>query len=186
MSGKESGAGHGIARRDRSDDAPAWLIQRTARLLRVLFLHLVREHDVEVTPEMWMILARLLARDGQTQNDLADATFRDRPNVSRLVSGLERRGLVRRRADTADRRRVRVHLTGAGRRLVAATAPIAARTRDWIYADLSKQELEALRRSLRRIEENALNALANIEAVQGSAGAGAGAAPASEDSAEAP
>jgi DNA-binding MarR family transcriptional regulator len=153
----------GIKQASRSDDAPAWLIQRTARLLRVLFLRLVQAQEVEVTPEMWLVLSRLLARDGQYQNELADSTFRDRPNTSRIISGLEERGLVRRAPDREDRRRTRIHITQPGRELVAATAPVAARTRDWLYDGLKKKELKALRRALRRIEANTLEAIENLE-----------------------
>jgi DNA-binding MarR family transcriptional regulator len=141
------------------DDAPAFLIQRTARLLRVLFLRLVRFETTGVTPEMWMILSRLAIRGGQTQNDLADATFRDRPNTSRMVGGLVRRGYVRRERDGYDVRKVRLFLTPKGERLVADTLPVAARTKDRLYAGLDRDELVALRRTLRKIEANALAAL---------------------------
>ena len=113
----------GITQVVRRDDAPAYLIQRTSRLLRVLFLRIVQSEGNNITPEMWMVLSRLLIRDGQYQNELADATFRDRPNLSRIVVGLEERGLVTRRGDEGDRRRVRVYLTRSGRDLVHDTAP---------------------------------------------------------------
>ena len=146
----------------RSDDAAAFLIQRTARLLRVLFLRLVQSSDPALTPEMWLVLSRLLARDGQCQNELAESTFRDRPNMSRILSGLEKRGLVRREPDEDDRRRTRVRLTLRGREAISETAPLAARTRDRLYGGLEKEEIEALRAALRRIEENALDALAHL------------------------
>jgi DNA-binding MarR family transcriptional regulator len=154
----------GILRPGRSDDAPAWLIQRTARLLRVLFLRLVQdEGGIDVTPEMWTILTRLVARDGQYQSELAEATYRDRPNTSRILSGMESRGLVYRRPDRDDRRKTRVYLTPEARELVAAVAPLAARTRDQLYDGLKKKELKALRRALRTIEANTLSVLEGLE-----------------------
>jgi len=159
----ESGR-NGLLQEGRSDDAPAWLIQRTARLLRVLFLHLVQEEAaVDVTPEMWTVLTRLVARDGQYQSELAAATYRDRPNISRILAGLEGRGLVERRRDPEDRRKTRIHLTPEARGVVSATAPVALRTRDRLYDGLDRTELEALRRALRTIESNALTALRELE-----------------------
>jgi DNA-binding MarR family transcriptional regulator len=146
----------GIAQSVRRDDAPAYLIQRTARLLRVLFLRIVQSEGSNITPEMWMVLTRLLVRDGQYQNELADATFRDRPNLSRIVVGLEDRSLVTRRSDEGDRRRVRVYLTKAGRTLVHETAPVAIRTRDQLYAGIKDKDLKSFRKVLRKIEANAL------------------------------
>ena len=157
-------AGEGLFQEGRSDDAPAWLIQRTARLLRVLFSRLVQdEAAVDVTPEMWTVLTRLVARDGQYQSELAAATYRDRPNVSRILAGLERRGLVERRTDPEDRRKTRIYLTTRARDVVSATAPVASRTRDRLYEGLDRAELDALRRALRTIEGNALNALRDLE-----------------------
>jgi DNA-binding MarR family transcriptional regulator len=156
--------GSGILRAGRSDDAPAWLIQRTARLLRVLFLRLVQgEGDIDITPEMWTVLSRLVARDGQYQSELAAATYRDRPNMSRILAGMESRELVFRRPDRDDRRKTRVYLTPGGRGLVSAVAPLAVKTRDQLYDGLKKKELKALRRALRTIESNTLTVLEGLE-----------------------
>jgi len=150
---------YGIVRGERPDDAPAWLIQRASRTLRVLFLRLMEQRSAGVTPEMWLVLSRLYARDGQYQTQIADSTFRDRPNTSRILAGLEERGLVRRQRDGEDRRRVRIYLTEAGESIVRDMAPMAARTRDGLYDGLDDEDLKLLRKVLRRIERNALGML---------------------------
>lgn len=147
---------YGIVRSERPDDAPAWLIQRASRTLRVLFLRLMERRSPGVTPEMWLVLSRLYARDGQYQTQIADSTFRDRPNTSRILTGLEERGYVSRRKDPEDMRRIRIHLTDRGEEFVREMAPLAARTRDGLYEGLSDEELRVLRGTLRRIERNAL------------------------------
>lgn len=165
MSGSPEGRGegtrqaYGIVRGDRPDDAPAWLIQRASRTLRVLFLRMMEERSGGVTPEMWLVLSRLYARDGQYQTQIADSTFRDRPNTSRILAGLEERGYVRRQRDPDDRRRMRIHLTERGEEFVREMAPLAARTRDGLYEGLSDDELRMVHRVLRRIERNALGLL---------------------------
>ena len=150
---------YGIVRGDRPDDAPAWLIQRASRTLRVLFLRMMEQRSAGVTPEMWLVLSRLYARDGQYQTQIADSTFRDRPNTSRIIAGLEERGYIRKERDPADRRRIRIHLTERGEEFVRDMAPLAARTRDGLYEGLDDEELRMLRRVLRRIERNALGLL---------------------------
>lgn len=150
---------YGIVRSDRTDDAPAWLIQRASRTLRVLFLRLMESRASGVTPEMWLVLSRLYARDGQYQTQIADGTFRDRPNTSRILAGLESRGYVRKERDGEDMRRVRIFLTETGKQFVQDIAPIAASTRDTLYEGLTDEELRVLRRVLRRIERNALGVM---------------------------
>jgi len=162
-SGEGTRQAYGIVRGDRPDDAPAWLIQRASRTLRVLFLRMMEKRSGGVTPEMWLVLSRLYARDGQYQTQIADSTFRDRPNTSRILAGLEERGYVRKRRDADDRRRIRIHLTERGEEFVRDMAPLAARTRDGLYEGLSDDELRTLRRVLRRIERNALGLLRSDE-----------------------
>ena len=159
---KQNGNGrdaYGIVRSDRTDDAPVWLIQRASRTLRVLFLRLMESRASGITPEMWLVLSRLYARDGQYQTQIADGTFRDRPNTSRILSGLEARGYVQRQKDPEDMRRVRIFLTHQGKQFVQDMAPVAARTRDTLYQGLSDEEMRVLRGALRRIERNALGVL---------------------------
>lgn len=62
----------------------------------------------------------VLAEGGTTTvADLADALARSPSATSRLVAGLEGRGLVERRAEAEDRRQRTVWLTGAGQSLLA-------------------------------------------------------------------
>lgn len=157
------GPGTGIVRERRSDDAPAYLIQRTARLLRVLFLKVVDTSETGITPEMWLVLSRLLARDGQSQTEIGEALFRDRPNTSRILAGLEQRGFVVRESDPDDRRRSCVKITPNGRAFVIERAPRAIEVRDRLYEDIGKKQLKALRGTIREIEANALTLLQELE-----------------------
>jgi len=157
------GPGTGIVRERRSDDAPAYLVQRTARLLRVLFLKVVDTSQTGITPEMWLVLSRLLARDGQSQTEIGEALFRDRPNTSRILAGLEQRGFVVRESDPDDRRRACVRITPSGRAFVVERAPRAIQVRDRLYEGIGKKQLKALRGTIREIEANALNLLQELE-----------------------
>lgn len=157
------GPGTGIVRERRSDDAPAYLIQRTARLLRVLFLKVVDTSETGITPEMWLVLSRLLARDGQSQTEIGEALFRDRPNTSRILAGLEQRGFVVRESDPDDRRRACVKITPNGRAFVIERAPRAIEVRDRLYEDIGKKQLKVLRGTIREIEANALTLLQQLE-----------------------
>jgi DNA-binding MarR family transcriptional regulator len=62
-----------------------------------------------------VVTLRLLAKtDGISQRDLAETMHLSRPRVTSIVQGLERAGAVRREADPADRRLMRVFLTEEG------------------------------------------------------------------------
>ncbi len=101
----------------------------------------------------------VVPREGMTMRELAGELACDASNATGLVDRLERRGLLERRADEADRRIKRVCLTAAGRRL---REKIEARFRRAppAIAALSPLDQKVLREILER-------ALANAEETEG-------------------
>ena len=76
-----------------------------------------RQNGVDITPEQWTVLLFLWERDGVTQQELCNATFKDKPSMTRLIDNMERQHLVVRISDKKDRRTNLVHLTKTGREL---------------------------------------------------------------------
>jgi len=84
------------------------LLHDVARLLRTRFDQRARARGM--TRAQWVILARVNARPGLSQNELASLLEVEPISVGRLVDRLEARGLVERRPDPTDRRIWRLHL----------------------------------------------------------------------------
>jgi DNA-binding MarR family transcriptional regulator len=82
-----------------------------ARFVRTLADRRARGQGM--TRAQWLILFRLRGAPGLTQRELAVLLEVEPITVGRLVDRLEARGLVERRADPADRRVWRLHLTPA-------------------------------------------------------------------------
>jgi DNA-binding MarR family transcriptional regulator len=72
----------------------------------------------------YRILAHLVRNGVATQKDLANATLQHPAGVSRLLLGLDRRGMVKRRRHSKDRRQVHVDVTAVGRARFQALAPV--------------------------------------------------------------
>ena len=87
------------------------LLNDVARLIRTQADRRARAHGM--TRAQWMILVRLRRCGGMTQRELAEIVEVEPITVGRLVDRLAARGLVERRADPADRRVWRLHLTPA-------------------------------------------------------------------------
>lgn len=130
-----------------------WLHQAHHAMRREILARF-QEHGEPLTPEQWTILLALWTRDGRSQSELARATGRDRPGVTRLVDALEKRALVTRSRDPEDRRRYRVVLTRDGRRLHALLMPVVHEVMSRALEGLSPKARAAARRALRRIREN--------------------------------
>ncbi|HZL65308.1 MAG TPA: MarR family transcriptional regulator, partial [Thermoleophilia bacterium] len=85
----------------------------TARMHMQLMMRTMAETGTH--PGQAMCLRLLTVNDGISQRDLADVLNVARPTVTRMLQGMEKAGLIERRADEADQRLTRVFLTGAGR-----------------------------------------------------------------------
>jgi len=79
---------------------------------------------------------------------LAQVALVEQSRLTRIIAGMEARGLVRRAGDAADKRRVRVYLTQAGHD-TAATLVQAARAHETaLMARLSDADAAHLKPSL--------------------------------------
>jgi MarR family 2-MHQ and catechol resistance regulon transcriptional repressor len=78
------------------------------------------------------------------QNQLGEKLLSSKPNISAVITNLERDGLVRREREAADRRSVRVHLTPKGEGLIAQAFPAFAAYMTGALGCLGAAELKAL------------------------------------------
>lgn len=136
------------------DNAIGFWVHRVYQASRNEMFRQFREHGEDVTPEQWAVLVRLWERDGRSQNDLSDATFRDRPTMSRILDGMETRHLVERHTDATDRRARVIRLTRKGRELKKKLVPVAEGIVERMTAGVPHADLVTTRATLRRLFEN--------------------------------
>ena len=141
------------------EDAFAYVILRTHRLLRWHFQRSMRSQGLPLTQEQFVLLNKLAHRNGCTQGELVNATFNDRANISRIVVGLEEKGFVERVDDAHDGRSVRVFLTRWGRAVLHTIGEQVPRSRARIYAGLDADDLAELKRICGILEANVLESL---------------------------
>ncbi|WP_052848968.1 MarR family winged helix-turn-helix transcriptional regulator [Streptomyces avicenniae] len=96
----------------------------------------------------YYVLAALKDNSALSQQDLSRLLSLDPTTMVAVVDDLERRGLVERRRDTADRRRYRVGLTGAGRDLLARADRAVSTAEDEFFQDLTPGQRGAVHDAL--------------------------------------
>jgi DNA-binding MarR family transcriptional regulator len=96
------------------------------------------------------VLARVGAREGLTQGELADVLLVTKGNISQLLSKMESARLVERRADG---RSLRIHLTAEGRALAGEAVPRQEALLKKSLAGLNEAEQAELVRLLRKWEK---------------------------------
>ena len=106
------------------------------------------------------IVTRILAsRPGLAQRELAEELGIEGPTMARHVDRLERDGIVTRTRDRADRRVLRVELTGRGHELRDRLAAVSARTNAQLAAVFAPDELARFEEYLDRVSAHAARLL---------------------------
>ena len=105
----------------------------------------------EMTREQGFTLGYLVQNPGTSQREIAQISRTSAASVSSMLQGLERRGLVERRADGADVRVKRVFATDEGAELVAGFDVEMREANDTILAPLTQQERQQLEGLLLKI-----------------------------------
>lgn len=140
-------------------NSTGYLITNTGRKLSHCLQQLFHGHDV--TPEQWSLLVCLDSEDGISHKDLAIRTEKDPANLTRLVDQLERKALVLRIANPADRRSLLLQVTDKGRAAAHALAPIEAAFVETILKDITPEEIEVFKIFMSKINKNTEEHLAN-------------------------
>ena len=103
--------------------------------------------DLDLSPSQYRLLL-FLSEGNAAASAVAGRLAVSRPSVTALADGLEKRGLLQRKSDPADRRKVAHELTEAGKLALAAADNAAAKQltdiADHLDADQADRALEGL------------------------------------------
>ncbi|HZH94863.1 MAG TPA: MarR family transcriptional regulator [Flavisolibacter sp.] len=109
---------------------------------------------VNLTIEQWSVLYHLWKSDGMNQQELCNATFRDKPSITRLVDNLEKLDLVKRVSDGRDRRINKVFLTKNAEALEERSMALAEETLNDALAGVSQEQIEMCKEVLQKVYDN--------------------------------
>jgi DNA-binding MarR family transcriptional regulator len=113
-----------------------------------------KQNGVEITIEQWSVLYHLWKEDGLNQQELCNATFRDKPSITRLVDNLEKLKLVRRISSKEDRRRNLIYLTETARKLQEHSMELANQTLNEALDGVDTKDIDLCKSVLQRVYDN--------------------------------
>ena len=109
---------------------------------------------LDITVEQWSVLYYLWKQDGMSQQDLCNATFRDKPSITRLLDNLEKQKLVKRIASKTDRRINEVFLTEKGRYIEQQTMVVANQTMNEALVGVPEKQIQVAKEVLQKVYDN--------------------------------
>lgn len=118
-----------------------------------------KQANLDITIEQWSVLYHLWKQDGLSQQQLCEATSRDKPGITRLVDNLEKLQLVKRVSCKNDRRSNLIYLTQAAQDLQEPTRELANQTLNESLEGVTKEQIETAKMVLQKIYDNLALAL---------------------------
>ncbi|MFN5813838.1 MAG: MarR family winged helix-turn-helix transcriptional regulator [Bacteroidota bacterium] len=113
-----------------------------------------KQQGIEITIEQWSVLYHLWKKDGVSQQELCNATFRDKPSITRLLDNLEKIKLVKRVASPTDRRQNLIVLTDAARNMQDNTMEVASNTLNEALEGVVVSDVDRAKVVLQKVYDN--------------------------------
>jgi DNA-binding MarR family transcriptional regulator len=109
---------------------------------------------LNLTIEQWSVLYHLWKQEGISQQELCNATFRDKPSITRLVDNLERLDLVKRVASENDRRINLIFLTKQAQKLQEQSMELAEETLNEALETVPPEKIDVCKEVLQIVYDN--------------------------------
>lgn len=113
-----------------------------------------KEEGIDISPEQLTVLSLLWKKDRVTQQELCNITFKDKPNMTRLIDSLEEKGLAKRTTDQNDKRNNLIVLTPEGKAIEEKAFLVANATMRKALVNVTPQELAIGQNLLKKIFNN--------------------------------
>lgn len=131
------------------NDYLLYLLARASSEVSAQFHQRLKTHGLQVAE--WRVLASLSDGDGMTIGELAARALQRQPTMTKIITRMADAGLVERRPDASDRRKVRIFITGDGRRRVDDALADAKAHEQEVLADYSPTEAAQMKSMLRAL-----------------------------------
>lgn len=130
------------------------MLVATGVLSRVMALQAFAEKKFEITPEQYLILSIIMDSGELYQRQISEITYKDRPNVSRIINILEDLKLVKRVDDVNKRKIFKLVATELGKEMRLKIQPTMLELRAITTKDIDNNDLETCLSVLEQMQEN--------------------------------
>ena len=114
----------------------------------------LRDAEVPLTPEQFMLIDLLWNHGEMSQQQLADMMQKDKNSVTKLVDAIERKGFVVRKQNINDRRSNTLVLTEKANQLKPGAKQKGISILDEMLTGISQDELKGFLETLRKLNAN--------------------------------
>lgn len=136
------------------EESVGYIMGRATRTLGALVTHNFTAAGYDVTCEQWAVLVNLGKKNGQSQQELAGLTCKDKTSITRLIDNMEKHSLVVRIPDKSDKRQKLIYLAKKGKDLQEKLVLVIQKTLQKAQKSIKTNDLETCKKVLNQIYEN--------------------------------
>lgn len=126
----------------------------TACKLKQFIASKLKEKDVPLTPEQFMLIDLLWNQGSMSQQQLADQLHKDKNSVTKLVDAIERKGFMVRQQNSKDRRSNTIVLTEKANQLKPGAKEKGISILDEMLEGITEEELRTFLKTLHKLNRN--------------------------------
>ncbi len=115
---------------------------------------LLRQNNVGLTPEQFLLIDLLWNQGPMSQQKMADTMHKDKNSITKLVDALERKELITRQKDEKDHRSNVLHLTRKAEEMKLDAKETGISILDMILDGISEDELNQFLATLNKLNDN--------------------------------
>lgn len=137
------------------------LMKKVAVYINVLNCSLIKyfakelsRHDINLTPEQYLVMDVLWDAEILSQQAIADIIQKDKNSVTKFIDSLEKKGLVYRAINKKDRRINDIIVTEKGMKLKIPTTEVAINMMRKVLRDIKEEDLLIFDKVMNQIKDN--------------------------------
>jgi len=134
------------------DQSLGFILNRTAIASKNAFNQLIKNN--KISPEQWSVIYRIVKNPGISQKEVADSTYKDQGNLTRMIDKLIEKEYLERFVDENDRRSVKLYPTQQSTQLVQHIIPLSLMHNQTLTKNLTHEESEKLLMLLNKVYQN--------------------------------
>ncbi|MDD3237412.1 MAG: MarR family transcriptional regulator [Candidatus Gastranaerophilales bacterium] len=133
-------------------------IVQAGRAIKVHNLELFAKKNFDITPEQYVVLSMLNEDTLFYQNKLCEQLYKDKSNMTRILSVLGKNGYIEKICKTENKKQVnKIKITKKGKELRNKILPLMQNSREKYLEHISADDMYICIKVLSKIQENLAN-----------------------------
>lgn len=139
---------------EKLNEVVFYAIDKAIKSYRQMAQKNINKQGLDITIDQWLLLTTLRNNPDATQQQIAEAVFKDYASITRMIEILVKKEIIRRHFNPEDRRRSSLEITDKGLQVLTDIEPIIQSNRHTALEGISDAEIASLKATLNKIADN--------------------------------